>query len=177
MSEIITIARPYAKAIFDFAVENQSIEKLKSMLIFTSLVICNEHIANLLSASISPQELAKMLISICGDKINENIQNLIRIMAEYRRLIVLPEVLDQFIKLHDILESIIKVDVISSTELNEEQLSKISALMEKRLSCIVKLNCKIDKSVIAGVIIYTEDFVIDESIQSRLERLTDFLES
>lgn len=56
------------------------------------------------------------------------------------------------VQLRDTLESTIEVDVISANELNEQQLAKISAAMEKRLSRKVKLNCKIDKSVIAGVI-------------------------
>lgn len=98
-------------------------------------------------------------------------------MAENGRLSTLPEVLAQFIQLRDTLESTIEVDVISANELNEQQLAKISAAMEKRLSRKVKLNCKIDKSVIAGVIIRAGDLVIDGSVRGRLERLTDVLQS
>ena len=65
----------------------------------------------------------------------------------------------------------------SATALSEEQLSKISAAMEKRLSRKVKLNCKIDKSVMAGVIIRSGDMVIDGSVRGRLERLADVLQS
>lgn len=177
MSEIATVARPYAKAAFDFAVENQSVEKWQSMLAFTSLVTRNEQVGELLSSSIAPEQLAKMFISVCGDEIDERVRNLIRIMAENARLSILPEVLEQFIQLRDTLESTIEVDVISATELNGQQSAKISAAMEKRLSRKVKLNCKIDKSVIAGVIIRAGDLVIDGSIRDRLERLTDFLHS
>ncbi|MCE1694961.1 ATP synthase F1 subunit delta, partial [Enterobacter hormaechei] len=60
---------------------------------------------------------------------------------------------------------------------NEQQQAKISAAMEKRLSRKVKLNCKIDKSVIAGVVIRAGDMVIDGSIRGRLDRLTDDLQS
>ncbi|MCE1713607.1 ATP synthase F1 subunit delta, partial [Enterobacter hormaechei] len=65
----------------------------------------------------------------------------------------------------------------SASELNEQQQAKISAAMEKRLSRKVKLNCKIDKSVIAGVVIRAGDMVIDGSIRGRLDRLTDDLQS
>ena len=177
MSEIATVARPYAKAAFDFAVENQSVEKWQNMLAFTSEVTRNEQVGELLSGSIAPERLAKTFISVCGDEIDEHVQNLIRIMAENGRLNALPEVFVQFVQLRDALESTIEVDVISSTELNEQQLAKISAAMEKRLSRKVKLNCKIDKSVIAGVIIRAGDLVIDGSVRGRLERLTDVLQS
>ncbi|WP_272578976.1 MULTISPECIES: F0F1 ATP synthase subunit delta [Providencia] len=177
MSEIATVARPYAKAAFDFAVENQAVAKWQEMLAFTAEVTCNEQVGELLSGSIAPETLAKTFISVCGDEIDEHVQNLIRVMADNGRLTTLPEVLTQFIQLRDSLESTIEVDVISANELSEQQSAKISAAMEKRLSRKVKLNCKIDKSVIAGVIIRAGDLVIDGSIRGRLERLTDVLQS
>ena len=177
MSEIATEARPYAKAAFDFAVENQSVEKWQNMLGFISMVSRNEQVGELLSGSIAPETLAKTFISVCGDEIDEHVQNLIRVMADNGRLTTLPEVLTQFIQLRDALESTIEVDVLSANELSEQQSAKISAAMEKRLSRKVKLNCKIDKSVIAGVIIRAGDLVIDGSIRGRLERLTDVLQS
>ncbi|EMI4429090.1 F0F1 ATP synthase subunit delta [Providencia rettgeri] len=177
MSEIATVARPYAKAAFDFAVENQAVAKWQEMLAFTAEVTRNEQVGELLSGSIAPETLAKTFISVCGDEIDEHVQNLIRVMADNGRLTTPPEVLTQFIQLRDSLESTIEVDVISANELSEQQSAKISAAMEKRLSRKVKLNCKIDKSVIAGVIIRAGDLVIDGSIRGRLERLTDVLQS
>jgi F-type H+-transporting ATPase subunit delta len=98
-------------------------------------------------------------------------------MAENGRLKVLPDVLEQFVQLRAASEAIAEVEVTSATALSEEQLSKISAAMEKRLSRKVKLNCKIDKSVMAGVIIRAGDMVIDGSVRGRLERLADVLQS
>ncbi|MFS1538783.1 MAG: F0F1 ATP synthase subunit delta [Candidatus Phlomobacter fragariae] len=177
MSEITTVARPYAKAAFDFAVENQLVDKWQNMFSFITEITYNQQISELLSGSIAPETLAKTFIAICGDEIDEHVQNLIRIMAENGRLSTLPEVLKQFIQLRAFLEVTVDIDVISATELNEKQQFKISAAMEKRLSRKVKLNCKIDKSVIAGVIIRAGDLVIDGSVRSRIERLTDVLQS
>ncbi|HGJ5872367.1 F0F1 ATP synthase subunit delta [Arsenophonus apicola] len=177
MSEITTVARPYAKAAFDFAVENQCVDKWQNMLSFIAEATRNQQIGELLSGSIAPETLAKTFITICGDEIDEHVRNLIRIMAENGRLSTLPEVLKQFIQLRAFLESTVDIDVISATELNEKQQFKISAAMEKRLSRKVKLNCKIDKSVIAGVIIRAGDLVIDGSVRGRIERLTDVLQS
>lgn len=98
-------------------------------------------------------------------------------MAENDRLSTLPEVLSQFIQLRAVLESTVDVEVTSAIELTKQQLANISAAMEKRLSRKVKLNCKIDKSVIAGMIIRAGDLVIDGSVRGRLERLTDVLQS
>ena len=177
MSEFVTVARPYAKAAFDFAVEHQCIDRWQHMLAFTAEVTRNEQIKALLSGAVAPETMSATFIAVCGDQLDQAGQNLIKVMAENNRLSVLPEVLEQFIALRASLEATVEVEVISATTLNDVQLVKITAAMEKRLSRKVKLNCKIDKSVMAGVIIRAGDLVIDGSVRGRLERLADALQS
>ncbi len=177
MSEFVTVARPYAKAAFDFAVEHQSLDRWQSMLAFTAEVTRNEQIEELLSGALAPETMSQTFIAVCGEQLDDAGQNLIKVMAENGRLRVLPEVLQQFIELRASLEAIAEVEVTSATPLSEVQQAKIAAAMEKRLSRKVKLNCKIDKSVLAGVIIRAGDMVIDGSVRSRLERLADVLQS
>jgi len=177
MSEFVTVARPYAKAAFDFAVEHQSVERWQNMLAFVAEVTSNEQIATLLSGAVAPEALANTLIAICSDQLDEPGQNLVRVMAENGRLTVLPEVVQQFIQLRAAQEATLEVDVLSASTLSDQQQANIAAAMEKRLSRKVKLNCKIDKSVIAGVVIRAGDMVIDGSVRGRLERLADVLQS
>jgi F-type H+-transporting ATPase subunit delta len=177
MSDFVTVARPYAKAALYFAVEHQSVERWQKMLTFAAHVTRNEKISILLSGAVAPEILSKLFITICGDQLDEYCQNFIHIMAENRRLLILPIVLQQFIKLRASLESTVAIEVLSARALSNERQAKIIAAMEKRLSCKVKLNFKIDKSVLAGIIIRAGDMVIDGSVRSRLERLTDVLQS
>ncbi len=177
MSEFVTVARPYAKAAFDFAVENQSVDRWQDMLAFAAEVTKNEQMAELLSGALAPETLAESFIAVCGDQLDAHGQNLIKVMADNGRLKVLPDVLEQFIRLREAREATVEVEVTSANALSEDQLEKISVAMEKRLSRKVKLNCKIDKSVMAGVIIRSGDMVIDGSVRGRLERLADVLQS
>ncbi|BET41700.1 F0F1 ATP synthase subunit delta [Atlantibacter hermannii] len=177
MSEFVTVARPYAKAAFDFAVENQSVDRWQDMLAFAAEVTKNEQMAELLSGALAPETLAESFIAVCGDQLDAHGQNLIKVMADNERLKVLPDVLEQFIRLREAREATVEVEVTSANALSEDQLEKISVAMEKRLSRKVKLNCKIDKSVVAGVIIRAGDMVIDGSVRGRLERLADVLQS
>ncbi len=131
MSEFITVARPYAKAAFDFAVEHQSVERWQDMLAFAAEVTKNEQMAELLSGALAPETLAESFIAVCGEQLDENGQNLIRVMAENGRLNALPDVLEQFIHLRAVSEATAEVDVISAAALSEQQLAKISAAMEK----------------------------------------------
>jgi len=177
MSEFVTVARPYAKAAFDFAVENQSVDRWQDMLAFAAEVTKNEQMAELLSGALAPETLAESFIAVCGDQLDAHGQNLIKVMADNGRLKVLPDVLEQFIRLREAREATVEVEVTSANALSEDQLEKISVAMEKRLSRKVKLNCKIDKSVVAGVIIRAGGMGIYGSGRGRLERLADVLQS
>lgn len=177
MSELITVARPYAKAAFEFAVEHQSLDRWQQMLTFAAQVASNEQMTELLSGSMAPETMSASFNAICGEQLDEAGQNLIKVMSENKRLPILPIVLHQFLHLRAVHDATTEVEVISARALSDEQLMKISRAMEKRLSRKIKLNCKIDLSVMAGVIIRVDDMVIDGSVRGRLERLADVLQS
>lgn len=176
MSEYVTIARPYAKAAFDFAIEHKQLDHWQNMLFFTAEVSQNEAVANMLSDSLAPQKIAEIFIKVCDEQLDEYGQNFIRILAENKRLSSLPDVFKQFVALVDEYQSIADVEVISACPLSEKQQQSIIESMEKRLSRKVKLNCSIDKSIIAGAIIRTDDFVIDGSSRGQLSRLATSLQ-
>ncbi|WP_336933983.1 ATP synthase F1 subunit delta, partial [Atlantibacter hermannii] len=126
MSEFVTVARPYAKAAFDFAVENQSVDRWQDMLAFAAEVTKNEQMAELLSGALAPETLAESFIAVCGDQLDAHGQNLIKVMADNGRLKVLPDVLEQFIRLREAREATVEVEVTSANALSEDQLEKIS---------------------------------------------------
>lgn len=66
MSEFVTVARPYAKAAFDFAVEHQNVDRWQDMLAFAAEVTKNEQMAELLSGALAPETLARRL-SPCAE--------------------------------------------------------------------------------------------------------------
>ncbi|MCV5662658.1 ATP synthase F1 subunit delta, partial [Escherichia coli] len=71
----------------------------------------------------------------------------------------------------------IDVEVISASELSDEQLANIGSKLEARLERKVKLNCSVDETLLGGVIIRAGDLVIDDSARGRLNRLSDALQS
>lgn len=176
MSELTTIARPYAKAAFDFAVEQSAVEKWQNMLGFVAEVTKNADVQNFLTGSFSADKVAETIVSICGDQLDQYGQNFIRLMAENKRLTVLPAVYQMFENYVEEHQAIAEVQVISAQPLSADQKEKISAAMEKKLARKVKLNCNIDNSLIAGVIIRTDDFVIDGSSRGQLTRLANELQ-
>ncbi|MBE2894651.1 F0F1 ATP synthase subunit delta [Spirabiliibacterium falconis] len=176
MSEYITVARPYAKAAFDFALEHSALDKWLEMLKFAAVVIANDDMQQFLKTSSSPEKVANTIIDICGEQLCQHGKNFVRVMAENDRLLALPEVYALFEKLVDEQRALVDVEVISAKVLSEKQQHDILQAMEKRLARKVKLNCRIDESLIGGAIIKTQDFEIDGSSRGQLDRLANALQ-
>ncbi len=177
MSELTTVARPYAKAAFDFAVEANAVDNWLEMLVFAAEVSKDATITEYLSGGASVEQATDIFLKVCDDQLDSNGQNLIKVMAENQRLLVLPKVLTQFSELKAEYEKEISVDVKSAVKLKVAQQKEISAALEKRLARKVKLNCSVDKKMVSGVIIKAGDMVIDGSIRGKLNRLATTMQS
>lgn len=177
MSELTTVARPYAKAAFDFAVEAKAIDSWLLQLTFAAEVAKDETIKGYLSGGASVEQAQTFFLSVCGEQIDSQGQNFLKVMAENERLLVLPHVLTQFLALKAEFEQEVTVDVTSAVEITAEQKTTLSAALVKRLARKVKLNCIVDATIISGLIIKADDMVIDGSVQGKLSRLATILQS
>lgn len=177
MSELTTVARPYAKAAFDFAVEKQTVAQWQEMLVFAGAVAQDVSIKEILKGAYSADKLAEIFIGVCGEQIDENGQNLVKVLAENKRLSALPDVATLFNQYKAEFDKEIDVDVTSAVKLTKAQQTSISNALEKRLSRKVNLICNVDKAIVAGLVIKAGDTVIDGSIHTKLNRLADALQA
>ncbi|RZQ53827.1 F0F1 ATP synthase subunit delta [Pseudoalteromonas phenolica] len=177
MSELTTIARPYAKAAFELAVEKGNVEAWNEMLFFAGQVASDEQASSLLASIPTAAEQADVFIKVCAEQLNEQGQNLIKLMAENERLASIPAVAEIFAEFKAEFDKEIDVDVVSATELAAEQQDKLVAALEKRFARKVKLNCSIDETVVGGLVIKAGDTVIDGSVRGKLDRLAVSLQS
>ena len=177
MSELTTVARPYAKAAFDFAVESEAVSSWNDMLIFAAEVAKNNDIVSFLAGSHSPEVTSDLFIKVCGEQLNENGQNFVKVLAENGRLVALPAVAEMFAELKAQYENEIEVEITSATAMTAEQETALSAALEKRLARKIKLNCNVDDSVVGGLLITAGDTVIDATIRGKLDRLSHVLQS
>ena len=177
MSEWTTIARPYAKAAFDFAVENKTIAQWQEMLVFAAEVSQNDTVKYLLTGSLAVEKLAEIFNGVCGEQLDQQGQNLMKVLAENRRLQALPDISILFNKFKSDFDKEIDVDITSAVKLTKQQQTDIRKSLETRLARKVKLNCSVDPELIAGVLIKAGDTVIDGSHRSKLNRLSDALQA
>jgi F-type H+-transporting ATPase subunit delta len=172
MAEKVTIARPYAKAVFALACEQEKLAEWSAVLGVAASVVSDQRVADLLnSPRVTSTELADLIIGLCADKADELAGNFIRVLAQYRRLNVLPQIVGLYEILRAEYENSVDVSLISAAPVSQAQQDKIATALRKRLGRDVRLHCEIDESLIGGAVIRARDLVIDGSLSGRLARL------
>lgn len=177
MAEKATIARPYARAAFDYASEHRAFAAWTQLLATAAVVVTDAKVAPLLShPSVAPADLAAMIADLAGESADENGRNFLGMLANNRRLALLPEIAAMYEILRAEAESVADVEVTSAVRLNAKQRQRLTGALKKRLKRDVRLHESVDKSLIGGAIVRSGDLVIDGSLRSQLERMANALQ-
>ncbi|HIF9399517.1 TPA: F0F1 ATP synthase subunit delta [Photobacterium damselae] len=182
MSDPQTIAHPYAKAAFEFAKEQQTLEQWAQMLTIVSDVVTQPVISEQLEdleqlGNEQREQFVDMLLAICDGLLDEHVKNLIRVMAENSRLAVLSSVTELFLELKADYERTVQAHVVSADELTADQKVNLIAALEKKLDRHVELDCQIDKSLVGGMLIHAGELVIDGTLKTSMDRLASRLQA
>jgi len=178
MAELSTLARPYAKAAFQAAVDAGALQAWSDMLEIASEVTLNEDMAKVLShPGLTGQQQAQTLIDVCGDKLNESGQNLVSVLAENKRISLLPQILEQFEHLKAELEKAVDVEIISAFEVSDESKQKLTDALKAKLAKDVRVTTSVDSTLVGGAIIRAGDMVIDGTVRGKLAKLAEAMNS
>lgn len=172
MAENATIARPYARAAFDFARAANALRPWSELLQRASATVADERVAALIgNPHVKAGELVDFLAGIAGATEQVNGRNFLQLLAENRRLALLPEIAAQYELLRAEVENTVDVTVTSAQPLTAEQSAQLEAALVKRLQRQVRLHAAVDAALIGGAVVRAGDFVVDGSLKGRLERL------
>ena len=178
MAELSTLARPYAKAAFEYAVDAADLKGWSDSLKAASVVSQEEKVVQLLGApGYTSEQQATNTIEICGDAINEKAQGFLRVLAENKRLGLLPQISKQFEALKANREKTIDITVVSAVQLNDVQKNKLASALSAKLEREVNMQASVDVSLIGGAVVRAGDTVIDGSIRGKLSKLAQVLHS
>lgn len=172
MAEKVTIARPYARAAFEYAQEQNALGRWSDTLATASLVVTDERVSKLLSnPRVTPDQLVGLIADIAGDGLDERGRNFLNTLAQNRRLDLLPQIAAIYEVLRAEVENVADVQVTSAIPLDDAQRQRLTTALKKRLRREVRLHCDTDASLIGGAVVQSGDLVIDGSLRARLERL------
>ena len=185
MADNHTIARPYAEAAFELARDSGSLDAWSASLNVASAFLADGRVARFLgNPSLTDDERLSFLTDLFGAAGSEASmlaggtkegRNFLKLLLEYGRVAVLPEIAEHFDALKAKVENTIDVTVTSATMLDEAQKRKIAEALKKRLGRDVRLEAETDESLIGGAVIRAGDVVIDGSLRSRLQSLSTAL--
>ena len=178
MAEPSTVARPYAEAAFRLASAGNALAKWSGMIGALAQVAEDRRVqAAIADPARSDAQAAGILIAILAGKLDGQAENFVRVLAENKRLELLPEIHLQYEVLKNEREGVIEAQVVSAFELTQAQVADLAQRLEKRTGRKVRTQVQVDKSLIGGVKVVIGDKVIDGSARAQLAALENALKA
>ena len=170
--ERATLARPYAEAISKLAAEASSWNQWSERLTLLAMVASDSQIQTLAgNPAIPASRVTEIMLSVCGDKLEAEGENLARLLVDNKRLTLLPEIVAAFEALKAEQEGELAAHITSAFALDAKQMSGLIAKLEARFGRKVSATQSLDDALIGGVVIQVGDEVMDASVRGGLEAL------
>ena len=176
MAEAITIARPYANAVFNIANDKVELKALSELLaVFAQFVEDGEIAQMIASPSVTDEQVIDLMANVTGETVNDEARHLLMLLAENNRLSLLGDIAVIYEELRAEAEQVMTAYVSAAKPLTEEQEANISAALKKRTGRDVTLNVEVDESLLGGAVIRAGDLIIDGSALGKLNRLANVI--
>lgn len=189
MSELTTLARPYAEALFRMAQAENDLAGWSDCVQTLANIAADPQAANLIAdPSVDSDRVAALMIDVAGTydsarasarsgsesfraSLGERGANLVKLLAENGRLPVLPEIAAQFETRKASAEGVIEATITSAQALTQPQIDELVEGLKRKFSRAVNVQVAVDASLIGGAVIAVGDQVIDGSVKGRLQRM------
>ena len=172
MAEISTIARPYAVAAYKLGKETNSLAKWSEMLGFAAAIANDAQMqAYIQDPKVVASDLQNTFLKVCGDKLNEQGQNLIKVLVEYNRMFILPAIVSAFEALKAQDEGTLDAQIIAASKPSDAEIKDLLKRLEAKFGKKIEANVMIDAELIGGFKIIVGDTVIDSSVKGQLQNL------
>lgn len=172
MAEPVTIARPYAEAVFRLAHEKSRLAEWTDMLALLETVVSDERVKTCLGdPNVEAQQFESVILGAIGDRLDGFGRNLVQVLVRNGRLEVVPEIRSLYEKLRREQEGIVEAVIVSALPVSEEQVKELIARLEARYRRKVTAQVEVDARLIGGVRIVVGDQVIDATVRGKLDTM------
>lgn len=168
------IAERYATAIFELAKDDGTLPDLRSDLdALTAAREGSDDFRNMIHSPLYSRDQQEAAIGAVAEKmgLQQNTRNVLKLMAQKRRLFVLPEFVRQTREMIARHNGEITADVIAAADLSDEQRAKLAETLKQAVGRDVNINLSVDESLIAGLVVKVGSKMVDTSIRSKLDAL------
>jgi F-type H+-transporting ATPase subunit delta len=178
MAELITVARPYAEAVFSLAREKGQSDRWSDALQMLVAMVNNPDVVEAItSPKHTAQEIEALMLSVVGSQPDEDVKNFVSLLIANHRTVLLPEIERQFELLTAQAADILDATVESAFELSAEQQAELTATLSKVYGKSVRLDVLDNPGLIGGVRVLVGDDVIDASVRGKLQAMAASLKN
>ena len=176
MIALKTAARPYAKAIFQLACEQNRVSEWMNILNLLTLALKTTNLSKIFkNPSYSAEEKVDFLMKIFSEAVKKQDKVFFTNLANNKRLGLIPYIDTLFHQLKTNFEKVVDVNLTSAFGLSTKQSTELTTTLSKKINRAVYLTYKVDKSLIGGVVIRIGDSIVDASIRGRITRLSKLI--
>ncbi|MBC7202273.1 MAG: F0F1 ATP synthase subunit delta [Pusillimonas sp.] len=177
MAELSTIARPYAEALFTSAKGDQaSLASWSDLVNELAAVASLEDVRDALTdPRLSNEQRFELFCGLVKSALSDQARNFIELLVQNGRILLLPQIAEQFDLLKNQFEGSAVAQITSAFELSDAQVNELLAGLEKKFGLKLKPSVTVDPSLIGGVRVVVGDQVLDTSVQAQLARMRDTL--
>ena len=174
MAERTTLARPYAKAAFEYADAAAVLDQWSSALQQLALVSSDEKVAEALSnPMLTAEQHAQTLIDLLADELDDKAKNFVVNIASNKRIDLLAGISALFDLMKANRERVLDVKIQAAYELSDAQQKKLADALGENLQRNINLDAETDTSLIGGAVIHAGDTLIDGSVKGHLNKLKE----
>jgi len=175
MAEAVTVARPYAEAVFGLADAENALGRWSQMLAAMAAVAATPEMMRAAGdPKFSAEQVYGLFTGASGD-ITTEAQNLVRVLIENGRLGLLPEIRDIFEALKNEREGVVDAMITTAFPLEAGPLAELVSELERRFRRRVNPQVEVDTALIGGVRMQVGDEVIDGSVRGKLAGMASAL--
>lgn len=179
MSELLTAARPYAKALYEVAGQDDAKSWLPIMQVCQALGDNEDSQLLLKGHDLTLDKFDGLLQSLFNtagiDNVPQRFKDFTKVLSHNKRFALLPEIASLFIEEVNKSNDTLLANIVSAKPLNDAHQASLVEKLEKKFGKKVNTSIEIDESLIGGAVIRIGDTVIDGSVKGRLEQLTKAL--
>lgn len=176
MIELTPLARPYAKALFDSAVESKNIDEMAEELKIMAVASKTEGVINTIeNPSLSRQDIVSILVNLFEDSISDKSKKLLEILSENKRLNLLETIYLIYQELLEDHKDQKSVEVFVATDVGEESKNNIEQKLKKTYGKDANIYFSKDPNMMGGLSVKIGDETLDLSIRGKVKKLINQL--
>lgn len=183
MAKHYTVARPYARSVFEQALSDDHLETWSSALRILARIAEDERIVRMWQdpkvdeAALNDvfYQVSESCLDGVTEKLGDKLKNLIALLVMGKRLEVLPDIEELYHRMLTKHQNIVEVEVISAFSMDDKQEERFRVALEKRFDSKVSVAFKEDKSLIGGALLRSGNWVLDGSVRAKISRLSEAL--